>query len=93
MGKVKSMVDLKPKAEKITEDQLKNLQTAVNDNNAIQFKIGGLEAQKHELIHQQVQLQSALIQMQNTFGEEYGTFDINLHDGVINYPKDEEPRN
>ena len=80
------MVDLKPKAEKITEEQLKNLQSVVNDNNAIQFRVGALEAQKHELIHQQAGIQSKIVELQNTFSEEYGTFDIDLADGTINYP-------
>ena len=80
------MVDLKPKAEKITEEQLKNLQSVVNDNNAIQFRVGALEAQKHELIHQQVGVQSKIVELQNTFSEEYGTFDVDLADGTINYP-------
>tara|TARA_B100001059_G_scaffold231355_1_gene267061 strand:+ start:1737 stop:2003 length:267 start_codon:yes stop_codon:yes gene_type:complete len=80
------MVDLKPKAEKITEEQLKNLQSVVNDNNAIQFRVGALEAQKHELIHQQANIQSKIIELQNTFSEEYGTFDVDLADGTINYP-------
>jgi len=80
------MVDLKPKAEKITEEQLKNLQSVVNDNNAIQFRVGALEAQKHELIHQQVGVQSKIVELQNAFSKEYGTFDVDLADGTINYP-------
>ena len=80
------MVDLKPKAEKITEEQLKNLQSVVNDNNAIQFRVGALEAQKNELIHQQAGVQSKIVELQNTFSEEYGTFDVDLADGTINYP-------
>ena len=80
------MVDLKPKAEKITEEQLKDLQSVVNDNNAIQFRVGALEAQKHELLHQQASMQSKIIELQNTFSKEYGTFDVDLADGTINYP-------
>ena len=93
MGKVKEMVDLKPKAEKITGEQLKQLQAVVNDNNAIQFRVGALEAQKHELIHQQLGVQSKIVELQNTFSKEYGTFDIDLQDGSINYPEDGKPRN
>jgi hypothetical protein len=81
------VVDLKPKAEKITGEQLEMLQQVVNDNNAIQFKVGALEAQKHELMHKQANIQSKIVELQNTFSEEYGTFDINLQDGAINYPK------
>ena len=93
MSKVKEMVDLKPKAEKITDEQLQELQAVVNDNNAIQFRVGALEAQKHELIHQQVGIQSKIVELQNTFSKEYGTFDVDLQDGSINYPEDGKPRN
>tara|TARA_R100001463_G_scaffold95537_1_gene150115 strand:- start:303 stop:572 length:270 start_codon:yes stop_codon:yes gene_type:complete len=86
MAKKDKVVDLKPKAEKITDEQLKNLQSVVNDNNAIQFRVGALEAQKHELIHQQAGIQAKIVELQNTFSEEYGTFDVNLTDGTINYP-------
>jgi len=86
MAKKDKVVDLKPKAEKITDEQLKSLQSVVNDNNAIQFRVGALEAQKHELIHQQANIQSKIVELQDTFSKEYGTFDVNLTDGTINYP-------
>jgi len=86
MSKVEEMVDLKPKATKITDDQLARLQEVVNNNNAIQFRVGALEAQKHELMHQQASVQEKIVQLQNAFSEEYGTFDVNLQDGTINYP-------
>jgi alpha-glucuronidase len=84
------VIDLKPKAEKITEEQLKSLQSVVNDNNAIQFRVGALEAQKHELIHQQAGIQTKIVELQNIFSKEYGTFDIDLTDGTINYPNNGE---
>ena len=87
------MVDLAPKAEKITEEQLQVLQQVVNDNNAIQFKVGALEAQKHELMHQQAGIQTKIVELQDTFSKEYGTFDIDLQDGSINYPENGESRN
>jgi hypothetical protein len=90
MSKAKQMVDLKPKAEKITEEQLQLLQSVVNDNNAIQYRIGGLEAQKHELLHQQVGVQSKISELQSTFSKEYGTFDVDLQDGTINYSVENE---
>jgi|TARA_R100001591_G_scaffold118495_2_gene141645 hypothetical protein len=86
----KEMVDLKPKAEKITEEQLTELQKLVNDNNALAFKIGNLESQKHMLVHDHAQVQGKITNMQVKFEEEYGTFDINLKDGTINYPEDGE---
>ena len=86
--KKEKVIDLKPKAEKITDEQLKELQTVVDQNNAIQFRIGAIETQKHELIHRHADVQKKIIAMQNTFSKEYGTFDINIQDGTINYPKE-----
>ena len=87
------VIDLKPRAEKITPEQLKTLQDIVNRNNAIQFRIGALEAQKHELLHQHSQVQSQIIKQQNDLSQEYGSFDVSLEDGTINYPpEDGKPR-
>ena len=86
------MVDLKPKAEKISVEELEDLQQVVNENNAIQFRVGALEAQKHELMHKQAGVQAKIVEMQNRFSETYGTFDINLTDGTINYPEDGQSR-
>jgi len=87
MSKVKEMVDLKPKVDKITEEELKNLQTVVDQNNAIQFRIGAIETQKHELVHQHSNVQKAIAKVQSDFSKKYGTFDVNLADGTINYPE------
>ena len=85
MAKKSKMVDLKPKAEKITDDQLKMLQGSVSIINQTQMEIGRLETQKHNMLHNLVQSQKALIDMQDKFKEQYGTFDINITDGLINY--------
>ena len=86
------VIDLKPKAEKITKEELTNLQGVVNKINAVQFRIGALETQKHEMLHQHSQLQGQVIKLQNDFSQTYGTFDVNLDDGTINYPQDDKPR-
>ncbi len=87
------IIDLKPKAEKITEEELGKLQNVVNRINSTQFRIGQLESQKHEMLHQHSQLQGQVVKLQNDLNESYGTFDVNLDDGTINYPeKDGESR-
>jgi uncharacterized protein YpuA (DUF1002 family) len=83
------VIDLKPKAEKVTEEELKTLQEVVNRINATQFRIGQLESQKHEMLHQHSQLQGQVIKIQNDLNESYGTFDVNLDDGTINYPAED----
>ena len=83
------VMDLKPKAEKITEEELSKLQNVVNRINATQFRIGQLESQKHEMLHQHSQLQGQVVKLQNELNENYGTFDVNLDDGTINYQKED----
>ena len=88
-----NVIDLKPKAEKITEQELKDLQLIVDQNNAIQFKIGAIESEKHQLVHRHADIQRRIRESQDSLTEKYGTFDIELKDGTINYPNNGEPRN
>ena len=90
MKKEKEMVDLKPKVDKISDEHLKELQEVVNVVNNLQFKIGQLEGQKHNLLHELVLSQKKIIDMQDVFSKEYGTFDINVADGTINKKEDEK---
>ena len=88
--KKEKMVDLKPKADKISDEHLKELQEILNMTNNIQFKIGQLEGQKHTLLHELGITQKKIIEMQDKLSKEYGTFDINVTDGTINRKKDEK---
>ena len=90
MAKKEKIVDLKPKAEKITDEQLKQVQETVNSLNKSQLEIGGLELRKHDLLHTIVAMRETLTELQLEFEKEYGTFDINITDGVINYPENGE---
>ncbi len=82
-AKIKELKGVKP--EKITDDQLKRVQNAVNNINRAQLEIGSLEVQKHEMMHNIAGLREELTKLQNEFEKDYGTFDINIQDGTINY--------
>jgi hypothetical protein len=86
--KMEKVVDLKPKAEKITNEQLKKVQDTVNGINRAQLEIGSLELRKHEMMHGIAGLRDELTLLQAEFDKEYGTFDINIQDGIINYGDD-----
>ena len=88
MAKKEKMVDLKP--EKITEEQLEKVQKTINGINRAQLELGQMEIQKHEMMHNIAGLRDSLAVMQNDFQKEYGTFDINIHDGTIKYPENGE---
>ena len=85
MAKKSKTVDLKPKAEKISDEQLKELQNTVTSTNRLKFDIGTLEAQKHNMLHALFQANDKLIELQLEFKEKYNTTDINISDGTINY--------
>jgi len=87
-SKIKELKGIKP--EKITEDQLKKVQDTVNNLNRSQLEIGSMEIKKHEMMHQIAGLRDSLTVLQSEFEKEYGTFDINIQDGTINYPENGE---
>ena len=89
MAKKEKVVDLKPKANKISEAELKELQSVVSSLNKLNFDIGVLEAQKHNLLHALFQANDSIRGIQGKFEKEYGTADIDIQDGTINY-KDEQ---
>tara|TARA_R100000458_G_C8244081_1_gene222446 strand:- start:748 stop:1029 length:282 start_codon:yes stop_codon:yes gene_type:complete len=85
MGKKQDVIDLKPKAERISENQLKSLQDIVSFINQQQIQVGALETRKTHVINEIMAKQGSLISLQQVFKEEYGTDNINIHDGTINY--------
>ena len=90
MAKVKTpkkekIVDLKPKAEKITDEQLQKVQSIVNTLNRAQLELGMMETKKHTLLHNIQTIQDQLTLLQAEFEKEYGTVDINIQTGEINY--------
>ena len=83
---IKKLKGIKP--EKISEDQLKKVQNTVNSINRSQLEIGSIEVKKHELMHNIAGLRDELMLLQKDFEKEYGTYDINIETGEINYPKE-----
>ena len=84
MTKKEKVVDLKPKAEKISEEQLKSLQNLVSGINKLQFDIGTIESQKHNLLHTNAVLNDKLMLLRDEFKKTYGTDDVDIQDGTIN---------
>ena len=84
--KIKELKGIKP--EKITDEQLKKVQDTVNNINRAQLEIGSMELQKHEMMHRIAGLRDELTLLQGEFEKDYGTFDVNIQDGTINYGED-----
>ena len=84
MAKKEKLVDLKP--EKITDEQLNKIQTIVSNINKAQMEIGRYEAGKHTLLHTVYELQGELKVVQDELEKDYGTVNVNIETGVIQYP-------
>ena len=78
-------VDLKPRAEKISEEHLEKIQTEIKAIDHIHFEIGKLESQKHHMLHAVSGHQQSLNDWEKILIKKYGTSDINIVDGTIKY--------
>ena len=89
MAKTKEkIVDLKAKPEKITDEQLGKVQQVVNGINRANLEIGSIEVKKHEMMHGIAGLRDQLKVLQDEFQKEYGTFDVDIQSGTINYTEE-----
>ena len=88
--KKEKIVDLKPKVDKISDKHLEELQGILNITNNLQYNIGKLEGQKHNLLHELSIMQKRIVDMQDVLSKEYGTYDVNIVDGTINKKEDEK---
>ena len=83
MAKTKKAKAEKP--SKITNEELNSLQDLVNNINRHHLQIGQIESQKHSTLHSLAGLNDELVLMRDKFKTTYGTEDINIADGSINY--------
>ncbi len=84
--KTEKVIDLTPKAEKITDEQLKEVQDLINEINRLQMEIGMMETKKHAVLHHISMSQEGVGKIREKFEEEYGTADVDIQTGTINYP-------
>ena len=68
---------------KIEEQELKGLQDGINAINGLQMQIGGLESQKHELLHAITSASENFQQLQKALQEKYGKVDVDISTGEI----------
>ena len=85
MAKKEKIVDLKSKPEKVTDIQLKKIQNVVSQINRLQMELGMMETKKHAILHHVGVCQESVGSMRTKFEEEYGTSDIDIQTGTINY--------
>jgi hypothetical protein len=81
--KTAKVEDLRPKT--ITEEQLKKVQTIINDLNRGQLELGIMETKKHNMLHHITMIQDELTLIQAEFEKQYNTSNINIQTGEIKY--------
>jgi len=75
---------------KITQEQLEELQGYVGKLNNAASQIGNLELQKHQINHAAAEVQSDLNKFQAKLEEKYGKVQINIQDGTYKPIEEEE---
>tara|TARA_R100000900_G_scaffold86172_1_gene67524 strand:- start:239 stop:502 length:264 start_codon:yes stop_codon:yes gene_type:complete len=83
MAKTKTKKVKKP--SKVNNEELNSLQELINNINRHHLQVGQLESQKHSTLHSLAGLNDELVLMRDKFKTAYGTDDINIADGSINY--------
>jgi len=84
--KTEDIIDLKP--THIEDSQLEKVKDQVNRINKFQLEIGIIESTKHALLHQVGAVQNEISETQVELEKQYGTADINVQTGEINYTKE-----
>ena len=84
--KIKELKGIKP--EKITDEQLEKVQALINDINRSQMELGQMETRKHAMLHHISSLQESVGKLKDVFEKDYGTSDIDIQTGIINYTKE-----
>tara|TARA_R110000737_G_scaffold82035_1_gene114322 strand:- start:2 stop:292 length:291 start_codon:yes stop_codon:yes gene_type:complete len=87
-AKIKELKGIKP--EKITDEQLVKVQEVVSSVNRTYVELGRLCASQHNHLHQLAGKQDELTLLQGELKESYGTDDVDIQTGTINYPENGE---
>lgn len=85
--KSEKIVDLKPKAEKLTQEELVEVQKLAAQFDLYHQEIGSLESKKHQLLHYLTNLQGLMQDLQNKLKEKYGDVDIDIRSGEFKQPE------
>ena len=83
--KIKELKGIKP--EKINDQELAQLQSAIKTIDNLTAEVGSIEVRKHSLLKAMESVHSRLEAQRVNIQKEYGTDNINLQDGTISYPE------
>ena len=75
---------------KITEEQLKNIQDQQTELNNILHELGLLESKKHALLHKIADVNEDVEDLKKELEKQYGAVNINVEDGTYTKIENEE---
>tara|TARA_R100000655_G_scaffold95194_1_gene137006 strand:- start:4 stop:291 length:288 start_codon:yes stop_codon:yes gene_type:complete len=78
------------KPETVTNEELNKIQNLIDAANRSQMQVGAMELQKNNLLNQVNAIQNQITLFRNEIQKNYGTDDIDVQTGKINYNKDEQ---
>lgn len=68
---------------KLEDNELKELRESIEAINSLQMKIGGLESQKHEMLHEISASVESFKSLQSDLEKRYGSVNIDITTGEI----------
>lgn len=86
--KIKELKGIKP--ERVTQEDLKNLQKSVSDLNQAYIELGRVTSRQHNQMHQIAVSQDEFEVIRKQLKSTYGVDEINIQDGTIHYKGDVE---
>ena len=88
--KAEKVIDLTPKAEKITEQELAKLQATIKTMDQLTGEVGVMEVRKYSMMRAMDQIQGNIEKLRSEFRDKYGTDNVNIQEGTITYPENNE---
>ena len=86
--KIKELKGIKP--EKVDEQELARMQSSIKTIDQLTHEVGTIEVRKHALMKAMESVQQRIEELRVKLNNKYGTDNINIADGKINYPENTE---
>ena len=89
--KIKELKGVKP--EKVDEQELARMQASIKTIDQLTHEVGTIEVRKHALMKAMEAGQKRIETFRAELYYKYGTYNITISDGTINYPETKEEEN
>ena len=84
--KIKELKGIKP--EKVDEQELARLQSSIKTIDQLTHEVGTIEIRKHALMKAMESVQQRIEAFRGELMKKYGTDNVTIADGTINYPEE-----